>query len=172
MNEAIIGLSLAYVALAVLVVLLLMYTRWPLWLKVSVVLGISTFYFVTYVSLERIPGWPASVALPEEFMVLSGFVREPDASAGEDGKVYLWIIAYDIDDRKVLDTPRAYVLPYSPYLHKQVNTANKRLQRGNRQVGRVDLVSGPRLQAPRTWIDERVERITLYDFPHQELPEK
>ena len=172
MSEAVIGLSLAYVTLAVLVVLLLVHTRWPPWIKTLVVLGVSVFYFVTYTSWERILGWPTAAAIPKEFVVLSGYVKEPDKNSGDDGKVYLWIAAYDLENRAVLDTPRAHVLPYSPYLHEQVNSANKKLQRGTPQVGRVELVSGPRLKAPRTWVDERVERITLYDFPRQELPEK
>lgn len=173
MNEAVVGLSLAYVALAVLVVLLLVYTRWPLWLKASVVLGVGVFYFVTYASLERVLGWPTAEPLPAEFIVLSGRVKEPVAHAeGDDGAIYLWIVAYDIEKQAVLDTPRAHKLPYSADLHKQVAAANKRRQRGNPQVGRVELVSGPRLRAPRTWVDQRVERITLYDFPRRELPEK
>lgn len=172
MSEAVIGLSLAYVALAALVVVLLVYTRWPLWVKSSVVIGISVFYFVTYTSLEQILGWPTTTAIPKEFMVLSGYVKEPDKNAGDDGKVYLWIAAYDLKNHRVVDTPRAHVLPYSPYLHEQVEIANKKLQRGDPQVGRVELVSGPQLKAPKTWTDERVERIVLYDFPHRELPEK
>lgn len=172
MNEAIIGISLAYIALAVLVVLSLIYTRWSLWIKVAIVIIVSVFYFVTYISLERILGWPTTASLPKEFMVLSGYVKEPNESTGEDGGVYLWLVAYDLDDRVILDSPRAYTLPYTPYLHEQVNGANKRLSRGKPQIGRVELVSGPRLRVPESWTDERVERLTLYDFPRQELPEK
>ena len=172
MNEAIIGISLAYVVLAALVVLLLVYTRWSLWLKIGVVLGVSAFYFVTYTSMEHILGWPTADLLPEEFIVLSGYVKEPNESMGEAGGVYLWVAGYDLEEREVHDMPRAHVLPYSPYLHEQVNTANKNLKRGTPQVGRLEQASGPRLLAPRTWMDERVDRVTLYDFPSRELPEK
>ena len=172
MNEAIVGISLAYVVLAVLVVLLLVYTRWASWIKILVVLGVSAFYFVTYASLDHLLGWPTADALPKEFVVLSGYVKEPNESIDEDGAIYLWAIDYDRDNRTVRSEPRAYILPYSPYLHQQVNTANKNIKRGKPQVGRVDLVAGRRLNTPRTWLDERVERITIYDFPRQELPEK
>ena len=172
MNEAIVGISLAYVVLAVLLVSMLVYTRWSLWVKVAIVIGVGVFYFVTYASLERILGWPTAEPPPKEFVLLSGYVKEPDENADESGHVYLWLVAYDLEKRAVLDTPRAYVLPYTPYLHEQVNEANKRLKRGKSQVGRVELVSGPQLNTPRSWVDERVERMTLYDFPRREMPEK
>ena len=172
MNEAIIALSLAYVVLAVFVLLSLIYSTWALWTKVALVIVAGVFYFVTYLSLERVLGWPTTAPIPPEFVVLSGYVQEPNKNAGEEGSVYLWVVAYDLENRTVLDTPRSHVFPYSPYLHEQVNAANKRMQRGNPQVGRVDLVSGPQLNAPKTWTDERIDRITLYDFPRQELPEK
>ncbi len=172
MNEAIIGISLAYVALAVLVVLLLVCTRWARWIKVGVVLGISVFYFVTYASLEHLLGWPTAESLPQEFVFLSGYVKEPNEDRGETGNVFVWVAEYDLKKRKVFDMPRAHTLPYSADLHAQVTAALKGLKRGDAQLGRVEHTSGPRLLAPRTWMEERISRIRLDAFPRQELPEK
>ena len=48
MNQAVLGLTLTYVALAALVLAIFLLTRLPVWIKFAFVLTISSFYYLTY----------------------------------------------------------------------------------------------------------------------------
>jgi hypothetical protein len=58
-------------------------------------------------------GWPSSGHLPAHASLVSAYVREPDPTTSDRGRIYVW-----------LDTgaaaPRAFSLPYSRPLHRQV----------------------------------------------------
>lgn len=170
MNGAVVGITVAYVALAVLLLSLNVYSRWPAWVKLSAVVLTGALYYVTYLSLEGLSGWPARSSLPKEFVMLSGYVKEPDKTSGDEGRVYLWVLS--LEKERVSSAPRAYHLPYSPLLHREIEEAGKRLRRGIKQLGKTETVKGKVQEGERTWIDEHVERIVIYDLPDPELPEK
>ena len=170
MNSAVFGIVIAYVALAVLLLSLNVYSRWPAWVKFSAVVVTGVLYYVTYVSLEGVRGWPSMSVLPEKFVMLSGYVEEPDKRTGSEGQVYLWALSLGKD--RANGTPRAYRLPYSLRLHKEVAEAGKRLRRGVAQIGRVEEPSLQLQPGEQAWLDERAERIVIYDLHDPELPEK
>ncbi len=170
MSGAALGITVAYVALAVLLLSLNVYSRWPAWVKLSAVVVTGALYYVTYASFEGLKGWPVKAALPEKFVMLSGYVEEPDKRTGSAGQVYLWTLSLGEDHAS--DTPRAYRLPYSPRLHKEVGDAGKRLRRGVAQIGRVEETRTRLQPGEQTWLDERSERIVIYDLHDPELPEK
>ena len=170
MSAATLGISVAYVALAVLLLSLNVHSRWPVWVKISAVIVTGALYYVTYVSFENIKGWPAKAALPEKFVMLSGYVKEPGKRAGSEGYIYLW--ALSLGEDRAGDAPRAYRLPYSPRLHKEVATAAKRQRRGIAQIGRVEEPAPQPLSGDQNWLDELAERIVIYDLNDPELPEK
>lgn len=170
MNGAIVGITIAYILLAALLLNLNIYTRQPLWIKLGTILVTVAFYYVTYSSLKNFGGWPASAALPQEFVVLAARVDEPDEKIDKKGAVYLWLLPLKGD--KVKNAPRAYRLPYSPALHKQVNTAAKQLRRSIVQMGRVERINTPKSNVLTSWMEERTERIVIYDLDDPELPDK
>ncbi len=170
MSGAVVGITVAYIALAVLLLSLNIYSRWPAWVKLSAIVVTGAFYYVTYLSLEGLGGWPARASLPQEFVMLSGRVEEPDKRTGSEGRVYLWALSFD--EERASDVPRAYSLPYSRRLHKEVGEAAKRLRRGVVQLGKVEEVAAKTQTGEQTWLDERVRRIVIYDLPDPELPEK
>ncbi len=171
MSGAIIGLTAAYVALAVLLLSLNIYSRWPPWVKVGAVVLTGLLYYVTYLSLESFLGWPARASLPQKFMMLSGSIDEPDEETGSQGAIYIWAVS--LDDDRLADDPRAYRVPYSRQSHEQVGAALRQLRDGIVQVGEVEEGSRRRTRGIGSlWSDEKVSRIVIYDLPDPDLPDK
>ena len=170
MSNAVFGITVAYVALAVLLLSLNVYSRWPAWVKLSAIVLTGTLYYVTYLSVEGLSGWPARNALPKEFVMLSSYVKEPDKTKNSEGEVYLWVLP--LEKEHASSAPRGYRLPYSPLLHREIEEAGKRLRRGIKQLGKTEMVKGKVQEGEQTWLDGHVERIVIYDLPDPELPEK
>ena len=171
MSGAIIGITVAYVALAVLLLSLNIYSRWPPWIKIGAVVLTGALYYVTYVSLESFLGWPARASLPQKFMMLAGSIDEPDEETGSRGAIYIWAVSLERDRRA--DNPRAYRVPYSRRLHEQVGAAKKQLRNGIVQVGEVEEGSMKRARGLASlWSDDSTVRIVIYDLPDPELPDK
>ncbi len=171
MTGAIVGITVAYIALAVLLLNLGFYSRWPVWVKGGAILITTILYFVTFSSLQRFGGWPTGSDMPREFVVLSTYVEEPDEALNTEGGIYLWVLARG--EEQVDTIPRAYRLPYSRELHEQASRAAKQISRDVVQMGKIETVpvrSGAAAQA--ALIEERVQRIIIRDLPSPELPDK
>jgi len=171
MSGAIVGITVAYMALAVLLLSLNIYSRWPAWVKVGAVALTGLLYYVTYISLESFLGWPARAALPQKFMMLAGSIDEPDEETGSRGAIHIWAVS--LEDDRLGSEPRAYRAPYSRQLHEQVGAAMKQLRDGIVQVGEVE--EGVRRRAggiARLWAEDETSRILIYDLPDPELPDK
>lgn len=170
MSGALIGIISAYVALAILLLGLSVYSRWSLWVKISAIVLTGFFYYATYLSLEDLLGWPTQSDLPSEFIMLAGKIEEPDETADTDGAIYIWALALRGD--RLYDTPRAYELPYSKPLHNQVSEANKKIRRGVTQIGKSENIVVHKPIVGQNWFEERIQRVTIYDLPDPELPDK
>ena len=171
MVEAIVGLSVAYAALAALLLSLHIFATWPVWVKLALIAAVTALYFVTYQSLSGMLGWPARAELPERFLLLASSIKEPDKTTGDAGVIHLWVTS--LESAQPADRPRAYALPYSRDLHSQLEDANRNMRNGILQLGRRILVTNdsdvPR--DPRRLARNR-ERLEIYDLPDPQLPEK
>ena len=170
MNQAVIGLSIAYVALGVLLLGLAIGTRWPVWVKVVSILLVSALYFVTYRSLGGMQGWPTTASLPERFLLLASTIHEPDKTTGSQGVIYIW--ATSLDDAMPAPEPRAYQLSYSSDMHTQFEEANKRIRDGIMQLGKSEWVTEAESSRNLGRFAQKRKLIRLYDLPDPELPEK
>lgn len=170
MSEAIIGLTVAYVALAALVVGLGIFSRWPFWVKLVAVAGVCGLYFLTYASLKGLLGWPTRAELPERFMLLASYVSEPDKTSGAPGSIQIW--AASLEDHRPADAPRAYLLDYDAELHGQLDEANKRMRQGIIQLGRRQDAVTPGKSGDQSRFARNPYRIVIFDLPDPELPEK
>jgi hypothetical protein len=65
-------------------------------------------------------GWPTTDHMPRQSSLVSALIREPDPSTSTPGRIYVWL---DLG----ADAPRAFALPYTPSLHRQVTGALARL---------------------------------------------
>lgn len=172
MNETILGLAIAYVAVMALLMGLLIAGRWPVWVKIGCILTVTALYFVNYQSLRGLLGWPTEAALPARFLLLATSVTEPDKTTGHKGVIHLW--ATSLDGDHPADEPRAYELPYDQALHSQLEDAMKNMRKGMLQLGEATTRDKEGKQVPRdtSRFAREVQSIRIYDLPDRKLPEK
>ncbi len=129
LNLGVPGLVAAYVALAVLLLSLHLYSNWSWWVKLAATGVLAAFYFVTYSSFPQLLGWPTPYDPPKRLYLIGIDVAEPDY-------VYLW--ARDLDQGLGLSTPRAYRLPYTKTLHREAEEAGRKLRKRLPVIGEIN----------------------------------
>ncbi|WP_051248554.1 hypothetical protein [Inquilinus limosus] len=142
LQTSVLGLSLAYALLSVL--LLAVMIRLPVrrLFKIAAVATASVFYVVVFFATQGLLGWSAPVAVPDRFQVLWTRVLEPNPARGEPGAIHLWL--EELDDANLPSgVPRAYLLPYSRELAGRVSAAQAEIEKGNPQGGRSQFFGNP-----------------------------
>lgn len=154
-------------ALALLCVLALLWSHWPAWSKVILVICATAFYFHADDLVHRMWGWPSTDGLPERFVLLAAVIEEP--SAKSTGALYVWVNA--MDNGKPAKEPRAFRLPYAKDLHALLDEGLKKARQGVTQMGTAEPKQGTKgLNWLRPGSDEQVVKIR--DLPAPQLPEK
>lgn len=158
---------LSFVALLFLLVLALLWSRWPAWLKTLLVLGVTVLYFYGTSVVDGVLGWPSNDALPERFVLIAATIDEPNTR--HVGGLYVWIST--IQDGQAAPQPRAYRLPYSKAMHLQLSEGTQKIRAGFPQMGITEPRVPPSgLQWMRAGNENQV--IKLRDLPGPQLPEK
>ena len=163
-------LTLLYVALAFLLLVLCLATRWPLWVKAGMVLAVTASYFVAQAAFQGMLGWPAPNTPPEKFVLLAVVVEEPDKEKKQKGALYVWVNA--LRDNKPVQEPRAYKLPYARDLHALLGEAMKKSRQGVSQIGSTEQ---PAAGGGNSWLRNAADpklKIKISDAPSPQLPEK
>lgn len=162
-NLGMAGLIIAYVALAVLLLSLFLYTSLGWWIKAPALVLVSSFYYVSYVSFPQLLGWPTPYGLPERLYIIAATVEEPQA-------VYLW--ARDLSHGLRITRPRAYKLPYSKKLHEKVELVTRKLRRAIPVIGEIT-VPGREGTFGEGVLSTPVEvDVNFIDAPDALIPEK
>lgn len=157
----------AYVALALLAGLALVFSHWPKTAKGLLVIGVTALYFVADRGLTDAWGWPSHTGLPERFVLLAAVIEEPSRQSA--GALYVWINA--LENGRPAREPRAYRLPYAKDLHALLDEGMKKVRQGISQMGSAEPKQGPRgLAWLRPGSDEQAVKIR--DLPLPQLPEK
>lgn len=169
MNSPALQLTLLYVAIAALLLILCLATKWSRRVKVGMVVVVTASYFFAQAVFHGMLGWPADERLPEKFVLLATMIDEPDAKRGTKGAIYIWVNGFQ--DNKPLPQPRAYLLPYEKKLHNDLGEAMKKSSQGIQQIGAADLPIG---QARSYWqkAGNYGANIKISDAPAPQLPEK
>jgi hypothetical protein len=158
---------LSFAALVLLCALALLWSRWPVWLKGILVVGVTVFYFHASELVHNMWGWPSAESLPERFVLLAAVIEEPTPKSA--GSLYVWVNA--LQDGKPAAQPRAYRLPYAKDLHALLNEGMKKARQGVTQIGTTEPKAG---RKGPSWLrpgsDEQVVKIA--DMPMPQLPEK
>lgn len=110
-------------------------------------------------------GWPSGAKVPAHAQLVWADVDEPDAAVGDSGHIYLWL---DVGSSTV---PRAYALPYSRALHKQVQKAMNAVKRGQ-PIGVGRAASRGHGHGHGHGAGQRGGEIHFYPHPPQLLPPK
>jgi hypothetical protein len=141
MNTVVLAISIAYVALAVLLLCMGLTSRFAWWIKGAVIVVTSAFFIEAFFATKSLLGWPGTGPLPRRFQLLWTRVVEPDPKLGDPGAIYLWV--EELDDNNVPSgTPRSYKLKYTPPLADQSNKAKDEIMAGNPQEGTADEIEG------------------------------
>jgi hypothetical protein len=133
----IIGLSVGYALLGLLLLLVLIRVRLPWMAKAAAIVVTSAFYVIVFYRIEGVLGWSAPVPLPPRFQLLWSRVVEPNLALQEAGAIHLWAEALD-DANLPSGVPRAYQLPYSHALARKAETARVEIMAGRPQGGRAE----------------------------------
>jgi hypothetical protein len=135
-HEIILGLSIAYALLGVLLLTLLVFARVAWLIKAAAILITSAFYVFAYFETRALLGWSSIDPLPARFKLLSARIVEPHSIEGDPGAIHLWIEELD-DDNRPSGVPRAYRLPYNVKLAEKTEGAIKASAEGKPQGGRT-----------------------------------
>jgi amino acid transporter len=166
------GLVAAYVLVALLLLILNLYTRWAWQLKAALIALVSAFFLVTYFSLPPLLGWPTDADLPKRFNLVAIFVQEPDKTSGAPGEIYLW--ATDMVAGSGATEPRAYRVPFSSELHARIVEAGNKMRKGMPQIGEIreePPASGGR-PTDESHGGQKSVAIEFFDLPDPLFPDK
>ena len=137
MTTAVLGISIAYVVMGLLLLGMGLSSRFPWWVKAVAIVVTSLFFIEAFYATKGLLGWPGSERLPPRFQLLWARVAEPDAKAGDPGAIYLWI--EELDDNNVpAGVPQSYRLPYSRPLAERSGKARDEIMKGNPQQGTAE----------------------------------
>src|SRR5215470_2699949 len=140
MTLTLLGISAAYVVLALVVLSMGLTSRFAWWVKASTIVVSSVFFVEVFFASKSLLGWPASAALPPKFQLLWTRVVEPDLKGGNRGAIYLWV--EEVDANNVPSgLPRSYQLPYSVKLADRTLKARDEIMAGNPQEGLAEDVA-------------------------------
>ena len=134
LNTIILGLSIAYALIGILLLGACIDTRLPLLVKASAILVTSTFFIVSFFGTRALLGWSSVDPVPTHFKLLGARIVEPHSIAGDPGAIHLWVEALD-DDNRPSGVPRAYRLPYSAKLAERTEAAVQASAEGKPQEG-------------------------------------
>lgn len=158
------GLVAAYIALALILLSIHVYSDWSPWVKGVATLLVTGFCAVTYLSWPGLMGWPLkSEVLPSRLYLIGLDIVEPDS-------VYLW--ARDLDQGTGDRRPRAYDLPYSKILHQQAAEAGNKLRRNLRVIVEIEPAAGRMRPAQSDLAVVHQSTVRFVDAPQGLLPEK
>jgi len=166
------GLLVAYVAIALLLLSINLYSNWSWKIKAASILATTLLYIVSYISFPPLLGWPTGEIPPERFRLIAADVVQPDKASGEKGMVYLWL--KDLDDLSGRTRPRAYALAYSDRLHEMIINAKSKLNKGMAQLGEFKLPNDSHVREIDTFkrTGQKAVNIEFYDLPDPLIPDK
>jgi len=158
------GLTVAYIALATLLLGLNLYSSWSWIVKSLCNLLMIALCWITFQSWPGLLGWPAERDLPTLFYLYAVAVEEPD-------RIYLW--GSDLEEGMGRSVPRSYAVVYSPTLHDRVDKASRKLRKGLPVIGQVNVGN---VSADESDTLEQIQAndqdITFIDAPQALVPGK
>jgi hypothetical protein len=163
------ALTIAFAALALLLALALLWSRWPAWTKTLLIAGVTVLYFYGYDAVRAIHGVPSNEPLPERFVMLAAAVDEPGTKG--PGSIFLWVS--EIVEGRTGLAPRAYRVKYTKDLHGQIDEGLRRSKDGVSQMGTAEIKTLGNKRG-LGWLKpgEDEQEVKIRDLPSPQLPEK
>jgi hypothetical protein len=158
------GIIVAYVAMAVLLLSLNLFSLWRWWIKASAIVISGLFFIGSYFAVTALLGLPTGATVPERFSLVATRTIEPNKANGGAGAIYLWVEV--LNDKNVPSgLPISYQLGYSTALADTINEAQKRLNAGEPVEGSLQKIEN-RVLAPGTGQLQSGSR-SAFDIPPQ-----
>lgn len=171
MTLGIVGITSAYILIALLLLSINLYSNWSWQVKAGTIIITTAFYVVTFMSFSPLLGWPTNSTPPGQFRLIAAHVQQPDKQTGDKGAVYLWLT--EIEDMTTASQPRAYKLPYSDGLHELIIHAKAKLDKGMAQLGEFEETNGMPVEIEYGSRTVQVPlNIQFYDLPDPLFPDK
>jgi hypothetical protein len=136
MTTVIVILSLAYAAVAALLLNLNLATPWSGAVKIGAIVLVSGLYVGTWQGHQGLLGWATPDAMPEEFRVHWITIDEPDKQTGADGSIFFWVRELDQAGLPVSE-PRAHRVPWDQATAEAAQAALETLEKGEPLNGRM-----------------------------------
>ncbi len=137
MIPVVLALTLAYAAVAALLLNLNVASAHPRWVKTGAIAVVTGLYAGAWHGTHALLGWPTDETLPERFRLYAIVVDEPDRRRGHAGGIYFWVRNVDEDGIPVGE-PRSYVEPWSRELAQVAQNAQEELAGGALLEGSFD----------------------------------
>lgn len=171
MNEALLILVLAYVAITALLLLAIITGRLHWGAKLILLLLAFGFYWVSYEGWRQAQGWPTQADIPEKWLFHYAVVEEPRDEDGFSGAIFVWLT--DLKNNEMASEPRAYKLPYDQRTHIDIQLAIKEIRHGNIQLGqRTARKEDPTNAEEKRAFGSLKYQLEFSDLPDPALPEK
>jgi hypothetical protein len=143
-----VALTVAYVAVAALLLNLNMATRWNVFVKIGTVVLVTGLYATAWQGHKELLGWATGEPLPDDFRVHWVTVDEPDKATGAAGTIYVWVRELDSTGLPH-GQPRAYRLTWDEATAKAAEEALEQLKGGELLDGRLRHdIADPRVEPP------------------------
>ncbi|WP_420600523.1 hypothetical protein [Neptuniibacter sp.] len=171
MSEVLLSLSFAYVFLAALLLLTLIFSRLAWVFKVALVIVALGFYWLSYQGWKESQGWPTAADIPDRFLLHYAVIEEPDEELGVKGGIFIWLS--DLKNLEIAEEPRAYRLEYTQQTHGKVSEAIREIQNGGLQLGITNPQSDlPAIESKKKRSGEKYIGLEFVKLPDPSLPEK
>src|SRR5262245_61328646 len=137
MTSTVLAITIAYVVVAVLVLVIGLTARLAWWVKAVAIVVTSVFFIEAFFATRGLLGWPGVGQLPGKFQLLWVRVIEPDRKTGHRAAIYLWV--EEVDENNVPDgVPRSFRIPFSRRLADRAIEARDEIMRGRPQQGSAE----------------------------------
>ena len=131
-----VALTIAYVAVAALLLNLNLATRWNVFVKIGAVVLVTALYVTSWQGHKELLGWATGEPLPDDFRVHWVTVDEPDKATGTAGTIYVWVRELDSSGLPH-GQPRAHRLTWDEATAKAAEEALEQLKGGDLLDGRL-----------------------------------
>lgn len=128
-------LTLAYVAVAALLLNLNLATPRRGVIKVTAIVLVTALYVGAWHGHKALLGWASDDALPERFRLHYATVEDPDKTSRTPGTIYLWVSS--LDGPSGMREPRAYRITWDADTARAVLDALAEIERGVAMEGRA-----------------------------------
>lgn len=136
MTGSVVLLSVAYAAVAALLLSLNLATRFAFAVKVGVICLVTGLYAATWFGLNGLLGWATPATMPDQFRVLWIVMDEPDKATRAPGSIYFWVRTLD-EAGLPSGAPRAYRVVWTETAAEAAQAALAELEEGELLNGRI-----------------------------------